>query len=72
MKETVTQIKTRTKTLTVLSNEENMTKLKNLIDKGSKRLIELANQWNQIQTPLLEQYRNLKQNLMAEEVSPIS
>lgn len=68
MKESVARVKTKSKALTVLSNEVNMLKLKNLVENGSKRLIDLANQWNQVQTPLLTQYHELQQNLNAQVV----
>lgn len=45
--------------MAVLSNEENIVKLENLIKKGEHRLVELANQWNEVQAPLLEELEAL-------------
>ncbi|KAF2884096.1 hypothetical protein ILUMI_22064 [Ignelater luminosus] len=72
LKEAIARVKTKSKALTVLSNEENMIKLRNLVENGSKRLIELANQWNQVQTPLLTQHHELQQNLSAQETKVIN
>ncbi|KAK4886403.1 hypothetical protein RN001_002674 [Aquatica leii] len=63
LKESLTKIKTRSKTLAVLQNKENLIKLKNLVDNGNKRLVELANHWNDIQSPLLQEYQELQEQL---------
>lgn len=68
LKETENKIQIQNKTLTVLSKEENMSKLRNLVEKGSERLVDLAEQWNEVQTPLLEKYRAMQNSLSAQEV----
>lgn len=72
LKEIENKIQIKTKTLTVLSKEENMAKLKNLIEKGRGRLLQLAEQWDEVQKPLLEEYNGLLTNLNAKEVSLFS
>ncbi|KAJ8966465.1 hypothetical protein NQ317_011452 [Molorchus minor] len=44
-----------------------MTKLRNIIQNATDRLVELTNQWNEVQTPLLNEYRSLQNTLTAEE-----
>ncbi|KAF5302283.1 hypothetical protein FQA39_LY10322 [Lamprigera yunnana] len=68
LKESLSKIKTRSKTLRVLQNKENLVKLKNLVDNGNKKLVELANHWNHIQTPLLKEYEVLQQRLNSEKL----
>lgn len=60
MEESLVKAQVKKKTLAVLSNEENKVKLKNLISKAENRLTELAEQWNEVQSPLLEEYQTLK------------
>uniref|UniRef100_A0AAR5Q7B7 Coiled-coil domain-containing protein 22 homolog n=2 Tax=Dendroctonus ponderosae TaxID=77166 RepID=A0AAR5Q7B7_DENPD len=60
LKELVAKVKVKNKTMAVLSNEENIVKLENLIKKGENRLVELANQWDEVQAPLLEEQKALK------------
>ncbi|KAF5285613.1 hypothetical protein FQR65_LT13094 [Abscondita terminalis] len=67
LKESLAKIKTRSKTLAVLQNKENLLKLKNLVDNGNKRLVELANHWNDIQTPLLQEYEDVQQRVNNEK-----
>ncbi|KAK5643290.1 hypothetical protein RI129_007135 [Pyrocoelia pectoralis] len=67
LKESVTKIKTRSKTLAVLQNNDNLIKLKSLVDNGNKRLIELGNHWNDIRTPLLKEYEQLQQQMEIEK-----
>lgn len=64
----LSNLKIKSKTLTVLTEEENITKLKSLVENGNERLIELANQWNDVQLPLLEQYKSLKSSLSSQNV----
>lgn len=71
LKEFETKINIKTKTLTVLSKEENMAKLKALIEKGKQRLADLAEEWGKVQRPLLKEYNSLQNNLLDQEV-PIS
>lgn len=68
LKVLLSNLKIKSKTLTVLTEEENIMKLKGLVENGNERLIELANQWNEVQTPLLEQYKSLKSSLSSQEV----
>ncbi|XP_017774067.1 PREDICTED: coiled-coil domain-containing protein 22 [Nicrophorus vespilloides] len=68
LKEITAKINIKTKTMTVLSKEENMLKLKNLVANGNDRLLELANQWNDVQSPLIEQYRSMKSSLSEHEI----
>lgn len=68
LKETENKIIIKTKTLTVLSKEENMAKLKGLIEKGKQRLKDLAEEWDKVQKPLLEEYNSLQNNVTAQEV----
>lgn len=72
IKEIENKIQIQNKTLTVLSKEENMSKLRNLVEKGNERLIDLAEQWNQVQTPLLEEYQALQHSLSTQEVMALS
>ncbi|XP_050507109.1 coiled-coil domain-containing protein 22 [Diabrotica virgifera virgifera] len=67
LKETLAKVKLKSKTATVLSKEENLAKLNNMIKNSNDRLVELAKQWEEIQRPLLEEYRSLKNNLTSEE-----
>lgn len=60
MEESLIKAQVKKKTLAVLSNEENKVKLKNLISKAENRLTELAEQWNEVQSPLLEEHQTLK------------
>lgn len=68
LKEIENKINVKTKTLTVLSKEENMAKLKGLIEKGKQRLVDLAEEWEKVQTPLLEEYDLVKNNRTIQEV----
>lgn len=68
LKDTLSKIKLKTKTLAVINKEENMAKLKNIVQNASDRLVELANQWNEVQTPLLDEYRSLQNTLTTEEI----
>lgn len=68
IKDMENKIQIKNKTLTVLSKDENMEKLKNLVEKGNERLIQLAEQWNQVQAPLLEEYRTKQNALHAQDV----
>lgn len=52
----------KSKTHTILSNNDNMAKLKLVIDTGNKKLLDLTNQWHEVQKPLLTQYRQLQEN----------
>lgn len=68
LKEIENKITIKTKTLTVLSKEENMAKLKGLIEKGKQRLVDLAEEWDKVQKPLLDEYNAIKNNQTAQEV----
>lgn len=68
LKDSIAKVKVKNKTLAILNNEENMTKLKNLIQKAENRLVELSNQWNDVETPLLEEYKTLKSSLSSENL----
>ena len=49
-------------TLSLLPDaESNIEKLQNLIDTSSQRLVSLANQWEQHRVPLIEEYRELRE-----------
>ncbi|XP_023016025.1 coiled-coil domain-containing protein 22 homolog [Leptinotarsa decemlineata] len=67
LKESLAKLKLKTKTLAIINKEENMVKLKSLVQNAHDRLEELAKQWNEIQTPLLEEYNSLKNSLTSEE-----
>lgn len=58
----------KNKTLTVISKEENFDKLKNLIENGKEKLIALTEQWHQIQSPLLEEYKSIQNTLNSEDM----
>lgn len=66
--ESMSKIKIKSKAINVLSKKENLEKLRNLVESGNERLIDLANQWNDVQSPLLEQYRTLQTSLSSQEV----
>lgn len=57
---TLAQVNLKSKTLTVISKEENLQKLKNMIEASKNKLLSLTEQWNKIQTPLLEEYKSLQ------------
>ncbi|XP_057665397.1 coiled-coil domain-containing protein 22-like [Diorhabda carinulata] len=59
LKEIVEKIKLKTKTATVLDKEENLTKLRNMIENTNERLQELARQWNEMRETLVEEHRSL-------------
>lgn len=52
----------KSKSHTILSNNDNLVKLKLVIDNGNKKLLELTNQWHEVQKPLLKEYRQLQEN----------
>lgn len=52
----------KSKSHTLLSNNDNLVKLKLVIDTGNKKLLDLTNQWHEVQKPLLKQYRQLQEN----------
>lgn len=56
------QLNIKSKSHTVLSNNDNLLKLKLVIDSGNKKLLDLTNQWHDVQKPLLQQYRQLQEN----------
>lgn len=65
-KEVIDEIKERYRvkkcTLSLLPDaESNIEKLQNLIDTSSQRLVSLANQWEQHRVPLIEEYRELRE-----------
>nr|XP_022906942.1 coiled-coil domain-containing protein 22 [Onthophagus taurus] len=62
LKEHISQYKIKSKTLAVLSDEENLLKLKNLVQNGNNKLETLKQQWNEVQTPLLREYEELQEN----------
>ncbi|CAG9762881.1 unnamed protein product [Ceutorhynchus assimilis] len=61
-------LKIKHKTLAVLSSEDNKLKLRNLVQKAENRLVELANQWSQVQTPLLQELETLKNSASLEHI----
>lgn len=65
---TLNDVKVKSKALNVLAKDENLVKLKNLVEASNDRLVDLANQWNDIQSPLLEQYQTLRNSLSSQEV----
>lgn len=65
----MSKIKVKSKALNVMSKEEHMSKLRNLVETGNERLVDLANQWNEVQFPLLEQYKSLQNTLSPQEVT---
>jgi hypothetical protein len=62
------EVNLKTKTLTVISKEENLQKLKNLIEANKNKLLSLTEQWNKIQTPLLEEYKTLQSAISNEDL----
>ncbi|KAL3276291.1 hypothetical protein HHI36_024190 [Cryptolaemus montrouzieri] len=61
------QLNIKTKTMAVLSQEENLQKLKLLVAKISSRLVDLSRQWKEVQEPLLEEYNTLQSSLSEKE-----
>lgn len=57
----------KSKSHALLSNKENINKLKTVVDSGTQKLVELTNQWHQVQDPLLKQYKNLMVTLNVNE-----
>ncbi|KAI4464089.1 jm1 protein [Holotrichia oblita] len=68
LKELLTKCKIKSRTLTVLSKEDNLEKLKNLIQSGNERLTELETQWRKVEAPLLAEYNTLNTEVTAAEV----
>ncbi|GLV35520.1 uncharacterized protein CBL_01332 [Carabus blaptoides fortunei] len=60
-------LKIKSKSHALLSNKENINKLKTVVDSGTQKLVELTNQWHQVQDPLLKQYKNLMDTLNVNE-----
>ncbi|VEN41451.1 unnamed protein product [Callosobruchus maculatus] len=69
LKNTVSKVKLKLKThtLATVNKDENKAKLKNLIKKANEHLEDLANQWNEVQTPLLEELKTLQSTLTETE-----
>nr|CAI5860956.1 unnamed protein product [Callosobruchus analis] len=69
LKNTVSKVKLKLKTnaLATINKDENKAKLKNLIKKANDHLEDLANQWNEVQTPLLEELKTLQGTLTETE-----
>lgn len=67
LEDAVSLVKLKKKTLAVADNEEKMEKLKNLVQNAKDRMVELTNRWNEVQTPLLEEYKALQTTLTSEE-----
>ncbi|CAH1159319.1 unnamed protein product [Phaedon cochleariae] len=57
------KVKLKRKTQAIINKKENKVKLQNMIQTAKDRLVELANQWNNVQTPLLEEYDMLQSTL---------
>lgn len=68
LKSTESRIKIKSKTLTVLGKDENRAKLRALVANANERLLDLTNQWNQVQTPLLTEYRRLRDTVTTAEL----
>lgn len=66
------KINVKTKTLTVLSKEENIVKLKELIEKGKQRLVDLAEEWKKLQNPYLVKYNTINNNILIQKVFFVS
>ncbi|XP_050307884.1 coiled-coil domain-containing protein 22 homolog isoform X2 [Anthonomus grandis grandis] len=66
LEELIANVNVKKKTLAVLHNPENKQKLKNIIQKLENRLVELADQWNEVQTPLLQELNVLKSSVGSE------
>ncbi|XP_066257152.1 coiled-coil domain-containing protein 22 homolog [Euwallacea similis] len=66
LKETEERAKIKRKTLAILSSDENKAKLKNLIQKAERRFVDLSEQWNDVQTPLLEEHKTLKSSISSD------
>ncbi|CAH1959136.1 unnamed protein product [Acanthoscelides obtectus] len=61
------KLKLKTNTLVTTNKEENKAGLKNLIQNAKDHLVKLANQWNEVQTPLLEELKTLQSTLTEAE-----
>lgn len=68
LKKSMDKYNIKSKTLTILSKEENLEKLKTLIETGNERLMNLAQQWQEVQSPLLEEYTTLQNSLSDHEL----
>ncbi|XP_066154513.1 coiled-coil domain-containing protein 22-like [Euwallacea fornicatus] len=66
LNETEERAKIKQKTLAILSSEENKAKLRNLIQKAERRFVDLSEQWNDVQTPLLEEHKTLKSSISSD------
>ncbi|KAF7266793.1 coiled-coil domain-containing protein 22 homolog isoform X2 [Rhynchophorus ferrugineus] len=68
LNQSLSKLKIVNTTLAVLHNDDNKNKLRHAIEKAQHRSVELANQWNEIQAPLLEEHRSLKSSLSSENL----
>ncbi|CAH0560840.1 unnamed protein product [Brassicogethes aeneus] len=68
LKDSANKVKLKTKTIAIISKEENLQKLRYLVENGTDRLVDLANQWNEVRTPLLEEFKSLQNTLTSEEI----
>ncbi|KAJ3657680.1 hypothetical protein Zmor_009467 [Zophobas morio] len=64
----LSQVNLKSKTLTVISKEENLQKLKNMIEASRNKLVNLTEQWKSIQTPLLEEYKSLQNAISSKDL----
>lgn len=69
LKNTKNTIKLKKQTIAVISKEDNLIKLRKKVEEANENLIELANKWNEIQAPLLEEYWSLQNTLSKEQLS---
>lgn len=67
LKETLAQVKLKTKTLAVMSKEENIEKLQTLIKNSNDRFVELTRQWENVKNPLIEEIKLLQDNVSNKE-----
>lgn len=65
--DTMMRMKLRNKSLAVISKKGNFEKLENLIQKTNERFAELSFQWNQIKSPLQEEYEMLQSKITVED-----
>lgn len=67
LNEAIAKIKLKTKAFAVMSNEENVFKLKALIKRANERFAELSLQWRELKNPLLQEYEVLQSSLSIKE-----
>lgn len=69
----VKQLKIKSRSFKLLpSKDENIEKLEEMIQEGTQKLTNLANQWDKHRTELIQEYRNLRQISTSKQVRGVT